>query len=287
MHGPSESAPDLTQHRLSIYAEQVLARLDATIDAIAAAYREYHFNDVAQRLYDFFWGDYCDWFVEATKTEIFGIDEARKESALAVMDLVLSAVLRLLHPFMPHITEELWSLLSLGKGSIQFAAPPAEVSLDDLDLTSIRQKVSALYDGVRVGRTLRAEVGIPSNTKSDFSIEPAIPGVEEEIPTLSRLLGAGRVETVKLEMPVGTIVGQSKMGEIGIKVASRDRDAERARLAKEIAKIEKELRTVEGKLKDKPFVERAPAAVVEEHRRRLNDFSAQLAKLKRAREDLN
>jgi valyl-tRNA synthetase len=159
--------------------------------------------------------------------------------------------------------------------------------LDDLDLTSIRQKVSALYDGVRVGRTLRAEVGIPSNTKSDFSIEPAIPGVEEEIPTLSRLLGAGRVETVKLEMPVGTIVGQSKMGEIGIKVASRDRDAERARLAKEIAKIEKELRTVEGKLKDKPFVERAPAAVVEEHRRRLNDFSAQLAKLKRAREDLN
>jgi len=193
----------------------------------------------------------------------------------------------LLHPFMPHITEELWSLMILGKGSIQFAAPPAEVSLDDLDLTSIRQKVSALYDGVRVGRTLRAEVGIPSNTKSDFSIKPAIPGVEEEIPTLSRLLGAGRVETVKLEMPVGTIVGQSKMGEIGIKVASRDRDAERARLAKEIAKIEKELRTVEGKLKDKPFVERAPAAVVEEHRRRLNDFSAQMAKLKRAREDLN
>jgi valyl-tRNA synthetase len=287
MHGPSDPAPKIDNASLSIYAVEVLARLNETIDAIEAAYREYQFNAVAQRLYDFVWSDYCDWFVEAAKTEIFADDEARKKSALAVMDFVLSAILRLLHPFMPHITEELWSLLALGKGSIQFAALPEKLPLDDLDLTSIRRKVSALYDGVRVGRTLRAQVGIPSNTKSDFPIKPAIPGVEEEIPTLSRLLGAERVETVQLEMPVGTIVGISKMGEIGIKVTSRDRDAERARLDKEIARIEKELRKVEDKLKDKSFVERAPTAVVEEHQRRLNDFSAQLAKLKRARRGLN
>jgi valyl-tRNA synthetase len=287
MHGPSDAAPKIDNASLSIYAVEVLARLNETIDAINEAYREYEFNTVAQRLYDFVWSDYCDWFVEAAKTDIFGDDEARKKSALAVMDLVLSAIFRLLHPFMPHITEELWSLLALGKDSIQFAAPPEKLPLDNLDLTSIRRKVSALYDGVQVGRTLRAEVGIPSNAKSDFPIKPTIPGVEEEIPTLSRLLGAQTVETIQLEMPVGTIVGISKMGEIGIKVASRDRDAERARLDKEIGKIEKELRTVEDKLRDKSFVERAPAAVVEEHRRRLRDFSAQLTKLKRAREGLN
>jgi valyl-tRNA synthetase len=287
MHGPSDPAPKIDNASLSIYAVEVLSRLNETIDAIETAYREYEFNAVAQRLYDFVWSDYCDWFVEAAKTEIFADDEARKKSALAVMDFVLSAVLRLLHPFMPYITEELWSLLGFGKGSIQFATLPEKLSLDDLDLTSIRRKVSALYDGVRVGRTLRAELGIPSNTKSDFPIKPAIPGVEEEIPTLSRLLGAETVETIQLEMPVGTIVGISKMGEIGIKVTSRDSDAERARLDKEIAKIEKELRTVEDKLRDKSFVERAPAAVVEEHRRRLNDFSAQLTKLKQARAALN
>ena len=287
MHGPSDAAPKIDNASLSIYAVEVLARLNETIDAINAAYREYEFNTVAQRLYDFVWSDYCDWFVEAAKTDIFGDDEARKKTALAAMDLVLSAILRLLHPFMPHITEELWSLLALGKDSIQFAAPPEKLPLDDLDLTSIRRKVSALYDGVQVGRTLRAEVGIPSNAKSDFPIKPTIPGVEEEIPTLSRLLGAQTVETIQLEMPVGTIVGISKMGEIGIKVASRDRDAERARLDKEIGKIEKEVRTVEDKLRDKSFVERAPAAIVEEHRRRLRDFSAQLTKLKQALEGLN
>src|SRR5436190_4055317 len=287
MHGASDAAPKIDNASLSNYAVEVLARLNETVDAINAGYREYEFNTVAQRLYDFVWSDYCDWFVEAAKTDIFGDDDARKRTALAVMDLVLSAIFRLLHPLMPHITEELWSLLALGKDSIQFAAPPEKLPLDNLDLTSIRRKVSALYDGVQVGRTLRAEVGLPSNAKSDFSIKPTIPGVEEEIPTLSRLLGAQTVETIQLEMPVGTIVGISKMGQIGIKVASRDRDAERARLDKEIGKLEKESRTVEDKLRDKFFLERAPAAVVEEHRERLRDVSGQLAKLKQAREGLN
>src|SRR5438132_1276148 len=114
MHGPSSGEPKIYKQALSIYAVELLARLNETIDAIEAAYREYHFNTVAQRLYDFIWSDYCDWFVEAAKTDIFGEDEAKKKSALAVMDFVLSAILRLLHPFMPHLTEELWSLLGFG-----------------------------------------------------------------------------------------------------------------------------------------------------------------------------
>src|SRR5436190_16163365 len=130
MHGSSDPAPKIDDQTLSIYALELLARLNETIDAIEAAYREYQFNVVAQRLYDFVWSDYCDWFVEAAKTDIFGEDEAKKKSALAVMDFVLSATVRLLHPFMPHITEELWSLLGLGSDSIQFAALPEKAALD-------------------------------------------------------------------------------------------------------------------------------------------------------------
>src|SRR3989441_1037535 len=134
MQGPSSAEPKIDTEQLSIYATEVLARLDATINAVEAAYREYQFNTVAQRLYDFVWSDYCDWFVEAAKTDIFGEDEATKKSALAVMDFVLSAILRLLHPFMAHITEELWSLLRFGEDSIQFAAPPERLPLDRLDV---------------------------------------------------------------------------------------------------------------------------------------------------------
>src|SRR4029077_11072038 len=132
MHGPSEVAPKIDNETVSIYALELLARLNETIDAIEAAYREYQFNVVAQRLYDFVWSDYCDWFVEAAKTEIFGENEPRKKSTLATMPFVVSAVLRLLQRFMPHITEELWALLGFGKTSIQFATPAQKMALDDI-----------------------------------------------------------------------------------------------------------------------------------------------------------
>src|SRR5437016_11204404 len=169
MHGPSSAEPKIDNRQPSIYAIEVLSRLNETIDAIDAAYRDYQFNAVAQRLYDFVWSDYCDWFVETAKTEIFSEDEARKNSTLATMDFVLSAILRLLHPFMPHITEELWFLLGSGKGSIQFAAPPQKIALDEVtDVPGQRELVSAIYQTVQAGRNLRAKSKQPSNKKIGF-----------------------------------------------------------------------------------------------------------------------
>jgi valyl-tRNA synthetase len=288
MHGPSDAAPKIDSRSLSIYAVEVLARLNETIDAIDSAYREYRFNEVAQRLYEFFWSDYCDWFVEAAKTEIFSKDDARKKSALAVMDFVLSAVVRLLHPFMPHITEELWSLLGFGKDSIQFTAPPEKTPLHDVDLANKRRLVSHLYEMVQAGRNLRAEAKMPSNKKMRYILRADKKSISSELATLSRLLNA---EEVKLdqqyEAEAGVPVAVTPLGELFLAIAAGDKTAERERLDKEIAKVEAELQTAQGKLKNKSFVNRAPAAVVEEHRQRLKDFSAQLAKLKQAREGLS
>src|SRR5207248_10737934 len=105
MHGPSSADPKLEKENLSIYSAEILARLDQTSDAVETGYRDYQFNAIAQALYNFLWSDYCDWFVEAAKIDIFGEDDSRKKSTLAVMDYVSNAVLRLLHPFMPHLTE--------------------------------------------------------------------------------------------------------------------------------------------------------------------------------------
>ena len=288
MHGPGDVAPKIDNQTVSIYALELLARLNETIDAIEAAYHEYQFNTVAQRLYDFVWSDYCDWFVEAAKTEIFGSDEAKKKSALAVMDFVLSAILRLLHPFMPHITEELWSLLDFGKGSIQFALPPEKIRLDDaLDLTGKRQLVSAIYQTIQAGRNLRAESKLPSNRKIRFVLRTGDKLISSQIPTLTRLLNAEEVELdPKYQAPAGNPVAVTPLGEIFLTVAAADRAGERQRLDKEIAKIEVEMRVVEEKLGNKSFVDRAPAPVVEEHRQRLKGFSVQLEKLKHAREGL-
>ena len=289
MHGPSDPAPKIDNQTLSIYALELLVRLNETVDSTEAAYREYQFNTVAQRLYDFVWSDYCDWFVEAAKTEIFGEDETRKKSALAVMDFVLSATLRLLHPFMPHITEELWSLLGLGSDSIQFAAQPEKVALDDVsDVMGKRELVSAIYETIQAGRNLRSESKLQSNRKIQFILRSDDKLISREIPTLTRLLNAEEVKLdPKYQAQAGNPVAVTPLGEIFLTVAAADRAGEQQRLDKEIARIETEASAVEEKLKNKSFVDRAPAAVVEEHRRRLKDFSAQLAKLKQARESLN
>jgi valyl-tRNA synthetase len=274
---------------LSIYALEVLARLNQTIDAVEVSYREYQFNTVAQRLYDFVWSDYCDWFVEAAKTDIFSEDEVKKESTLAVMDLVLSATLRLLHPFKPHLTEEIWSLLALGKGSIQFAAPPEKLPLDAVpDVGGKRRLVSAIYETVQAGRNLRSVSKLPSNRKIRFILRTNDNSISDQIPTLSRLLNAEEITVdAKYEAPGGTPVAVTPLGEIFLAIAATDQALERERLDKEIARIEQEARTVDAKLQNDAFVQRAPSAVVEDYRRRRNDLNGQLAKLKQAREGLS
>jgi valyl-tRNA synthetase len=270
---------------LSVYAIELLARLNETIDAVEKGYRDYEFNTIAQRLYDFIWSDYCNWFVEAAKTDIFSQDEAKKKSALAVMDHVLSAIVRLLHPFMPHITEELWSRLRLGSGSIQFAPLPRKIALKSVDLKK-RELVAEIYETVQAGRNLRAQARVPSNQKAKYALRSGKKGLVDEQETIARLLNASQlIIDPKFQSGAGMPIATTGLGEI-LLVVDVDRSAERERLDKEIAKVEEELRLVEAKLANKSFVDRAPAAVVEEHRRRQANFAEQLKKLKEAREKL-
>jgi valyl-tRNA synthetase len=204
------------------------------------------------------------------------------------MDFVLSAILRLLHPFMPHLTEELWSLMAFGQRSIQFATPPQKLVPDGVSgVLGKRKLASAVYEAVQAGRNLRSESKLPSNKKIRFILRTHDKAISAEIPTLTRLLNAEEVLLdAGYQPPTGTPVAITPLGEIFLPVAAGDVARERERLDKEIAKIESDLRTVESKLENRSFVDRAPAAVVEEHRQRLTDFATQLAKLKHAREAL-
>jgi len=283
MQGSSSAHPKL--EKLSIYAVELLARLNETIDAVEKGYREYEFNAIAQRLYDFIWSDYCDWFVESAKTDIFSQDESKKRSALAVMDYVLSTIVRLLHPFMPHITEELWLLLGLGAGSIQFSPLPKKFELKEADLKK-RKLVTAIYETVQAGRNLRAQARIPSNQQAKFALRSKQQELATQNETITRLLNASELTiNPNYQAGPGTPIATTALGEI-LLIVDVDLAAERERLDKEIAKIENELRAVEEKLSNKSFVDRAPKSVVQEHRQRKANFTEQLKKLKEARERL-
>src|SRR5947209_2063700 len=281
MHGPSNPNPELKEGELSIYAIEALARLSETIAAVEAAYRDYQFNAVAQQLYNLVWGDFCDWFVEAGKTDIFGEDKVRKQSTLATMDYILSAIIRLLHPFMPHLTEELWSLMGFAKGEnefLDFVPLPQVIDLDKASQATARIRVGAIYETVEAGRNLRAEARVPSNQKAKFALRSNESWAKEEGATIARLLNA---ESLKIDAnfqpPSRSSVAATKLGELFLIAGETDRVAERERLDKEIAKLEAELKTTEAKLANPSFVERARKQVVEEHQRRRADFNARLA----------
>src|SRR5205085_11889743 len=138
--------------------------------------------------------------------------EVRKKSALAVMDYVLSATVRLLHPFMPHITEELWSLLGLGNDSIQFAPLPEKIEVKEVDLRK-RKLVSAIYETVQAGRNLRAQARIASNQKAKFALRVSQAELASEQETISRLLNASElVIDPKFETTAGTPIGATPLG---------------------------------------------------------------------------
>ena len=156
------------------------------------------------------------------------------------------------------------------------------------DVPGKRELVSAIYQTVQAGRNLRAESKLQSNRKIGFILRTDQTLISEQLPALTRLLNAEEVRIDrKYQAPAGNPMAVAPLGEIFLAIAATDRARERQRLDQEIAKNENELRAAENKLKNKSFVDRAPTAVVDEHRKRLKNLSAQLATLRQAREDLN
>jgi valyl-tRNA synthetase len=269
---------------LSPYSARILQRLNETIDRIEQGYANYLLTDVVQSLYDFFWSDFCDWYLEAAKAELQSDDQEIRRNCLAVMDVVLSRVLKLLHPVMPHITEELWDRFDFGEGSIQFA------SINDLALRvpidpAAVDFAGKVYEAVSIARNLRAEYRIPSNRKARMILKPVISG---DFAVLTRLANAEPLEVNERYAPgTGVPMAVTPVGQIFLPLEGLiDVSAERERLGKEISKVEGDLVTVRKKLANDNFVQRAPANVVEEHRQREVDFLKALDQLKAALEVL-
>jgi valyl-tRNA synthetase len=276
MQGPIDADADPHAMPLSIFAQDLLAKLNATITRIEAAYADYRFNEVAQALYDFVWGEFCDKFIETAKADFYGDDASRKAGTLAAIDYTLARVLRLLHPYAPFLTEELWHGLGFGTTTIQFAPWPAAGAAPG------NANADALHAAVAQARNLRATYNLPSNKKLAWALRPSADWVAGELPVLNVLLNAETLDVVEAA-PAGSAVCVTLIGEIYLPLAGIiDAEAEKKRLETELKKVESEIAKVKAKLSSETFVQNAPVAIVEEHRERQRAWEERLVAIQLA-----
>jgi valyl-tRNA synthetase len=261
MQGPADrAAADAAR---TIYAIDILAKLDAAQAALEAAYAGYEFNTTASLLYDFFWGNYCDLYLETIKGDT-------TPATRATQDAVLRRFLVLLHPYMPHITEELWSLMGFGEPGtflMQTTLPTAPVlaGLAPDRVSAAQQQAAAVYATAARARNLKAECGLASARNVSFVLKPAAAAadwISGESEVLRLLAGAAAVTVDPVFVPPpATAATVTDVGELYLPLAGLiDIDAERSRLGKEIAKAEAEIGKAEAKLGNPAFAEKAPDA---------------------------
>ncbi|HEX8371916.1 MAG TPA: valine--tRNA ligase [Chthoniobacterales bacterium] len=288
----------------------ILLRLDGAIREVSAALDEYRFSDAAQTLYRFFWSEYCDWYLEASKAALGRVplpteapmspEEAAaayplRANTLAVMDFILAHTLRLMHPFLPFITEELWQSLGFredlptnqGGETIMFAVWPQPFDEDfraHYGLTSEAEaNAIAKYDTVLAGRNLRSTYNIPSNKRVRFVLQPTATLPSHDAEVLKILLNAETLDvTSDYVAPQGTPTNLTPLGHLFLPLEGLiDVTAERERLGKEITKVSDELAKVRAKLGNPGFTEKVPASVLEEHRQRETNWQEKLAQLEK------
>ena len=272
---------DETQPLAYTFADQwIIGRLQQTEAAAAEAFETYRFDLAAQTLYEFVWNDYCDWYIELAKVQIQTGCPTTQRTTRRTLVRVLEAALRLLHPIIPFITEELWQAVAplanaKTADSIMLAAYPK--ADPEKIVQAAFDQMAQLQDLIGAVRNLRGEMGIAPNVKAPLFVEGSVPeALLKYLPALTRLTEAKTVDRLpeSEDAPVAVCNGARLMLKIEI-----DKAAETARLSKEAEKLQKALDKLNAKLSKPGYTEKAPAHLVEKDKADLAELEDKMAKV--------
>ena len=259
----------------------IIGRLNQTIEQVTQAYETYRFDLAAETLYSFVWNDYCDWYLELAKVQLQTGCASRQRATRHTLLRVLEAALRLLHPIIPFITEELWQTVApmcdaKTADSIMLARFP-EADGGDIVQTAFEQ-MTVLQDLIGAVRNLRGEMGIQPNVKAPLFVESAddLADYLKYLPMMTRLTEAQQVAALpeSEDAPVAVCNGARLMLKVEI-----DKAAETARLSKEAEKLQKALDKLNAKLSKPGYTEKAPAHLVEKDKADLAELEDKMAKV--------
>ncbi|ACA99214.1 MULTISPECIES: valine--tRNA ligase [Cyanophyceae] len=263
----------------------ILSRLHQVIADTHKNLEGYGLGEAAKALYEFIWGDFCDWYIELVKPRLYAKeaqDQASRTVAQQILAWVLEDILKLLHPFMPHITEEIWQTLTQADGQTFLATQLFPAENDQLVDTSLEDEFALLIEAIRTIRNLRAEAGIKPGATVTVILQSE---TETELNTLAKgeayILKLAKVETLKLTNTVDNSLKQAIAGVVGtIQVLIPleglvDIPALRSKLEKNLVKVNKEIQSLSGRLNNPGFVNKAPAEVIEGARSALTEAEAQ------------
>ena len=273
--------------RLELEDKWILSKLNSVIPEVTENMERYELGVAAQKVYDFIWDSYCDWYIELTKARLQGEDEDSKLRAQQVLCYVLTETLKLLHPFMPFITEEIWQALPHSGDYLMLQQWPQHRA--ELDFPEEEKAMELIMDAIRGVRARRAEMNVPPSKKAQLTVSTLERAVfEQGIPFLKRLAYASDV-TVEGVADAGSDDAMTAQGMVTVTThAARlfmplaelvDLEKEKARIEKELKKNRAELDKLEAKLGNPGFVNKAPAHVVEAEQDRAEKLRALLAKL--------
>ena len=258
----------------------ILSRLNATIKHVNSMSDKFEFGEAGRAMYDFIWNDFCDWYIEMTKAILTGDDEEAKKDTRDILAYVLDQTLRLIHPIMPFVTEELWQDMPHKGESIMVAKYPS--ANDDLNDPAAEESMARLIELITAVRNIRSDANAPMSKPVDLLIK-----VKDD--DAAKVYTDNREYIDRLchpdDLQIGTDVKAPKLalsavlngGEVFIPMAELvDMDAERARMKKEVGKLEKEVQRSQKKLSNQKFVDNAPDKVVESERQKGKEWQAKL-----------